>query len=632
MQTAIVAEDRAAHWIKLNHQCRIPKRWIAFDTESEAIIDEGTEIQKWRMGSAIRWRRDLRTNDRAECASFNDPDSLWRWITDYCRPGTRTVAIAHNLGYDIRIADVFNRLPALGWQLEWCNLDRNVSSMTWRSERGTLVLADLWTWLPMTLASIAPDVGTSKMRMPAVSAPKWKWQEYCQHDAHIVYRAMSELLDYIDREQLGNWQPTGAGMAYATWRHKFMTHKVLVHNDIDALTAERRAMHTGRAEAWRHGTMRGDTWTEIDMRNAYVTIAAECELPTKLKFTTGRITNAQYRQLSQHYRVLCDITITTDTEILPYHDGSRTLWPIGTFDTTVWDTELDVALSEGANVRIRQAYVYTRAPVLQKWAQWILGSLDAANESDSPVVRTWKKHSGRALIGRISLRSPRWELYGENPYGDTGITRMVDADTGETHRLMHVGDRTLIESARVEGRDSLPQITGWIMAECRRRLWEGMRAAGLDHIAHIDTDSVLADRTGLAALRLAYGDGWRRLWQVKASYRKLTVYGPRNYRCDALRKVSGVPRKAIEVSPNEFIGEQWHSLSLDMEDGKCDTVTISTATWVTRNTDPRRADAPGVSGETVAYRIQAAAGSAVSSSVKSGAGEYGTSVTDHLVS
>lgn len=90
---------------------------------------------------------------------------------------------------------------------------------------------------------------------------------------------MSQLLSYIGENDLGNWQPTGSGMAYATWRHKYLDHKVLVHDDADALTAERTAMHTGRAEAWRHGRVTGGPWTEIDMCNAYCRIGAECDLP-----------------------------------------------------------------------------------------------------------------------------------------------------------------------------------------------------------------------------------------------------------------------------------------------------------------------------------------------------------------
>src|SRR5258707_15242306 len=93
-------------------------------------------------------------------------------------------------------------------------------------------------------------------------------------------------------------------MAYATWRHRFLRHKVLVHAEETALEAERAAMHTGRAEAWRHGVLNRGIWTEVDMRDAYIRIAAECSMPVKLKYNTGRLSNEQYATLRRDYRVL----------------------------------------------------------------------------------------------------------------------------------------------------------------------------------------------------------------------------------------------------------------------------------------------------------------------------------------
>ena len=84
-------------------------------------------------------------------------------------------------------------------------------------------------------------------------------------------------------------------------------------------------MHTGRAEAWRHGKLEYGVWTEVDMKNAYVSIASECDLPAKLKFTLGAISIEQYRKLSACYRLLCNCTVTTDQPIVPWHDGKRTL-------------------------------------------------------------------------------------------------------------------------------------------------------------------------------------------------------------------------------------------------------------------------------------------------------------------
>src|SRR6185312_1574711 len=198
-------------------------------------------------------------------------------------------------------------------------------------------------------------VGAEKLRMPADSASFEEWSRYCMRDTEIVAQAVNEICDFIESEDLGNWQPTGAGMAYSTWRHKFMTEKVLVHDDMVAIDAERAAMHTGRAEAWRHGELTKDTWYEVDMRSAYTRIAAECELPRKLHYTTGALSLRQYEDLTSRFRVLCLCDVDTEQPCAPTQVDGRTVWPIGRYTSWLWDVEINELLGSDATVRIRKA-------------------------------------------------------------------------------------------------------------------------------------------------------------------------------------------------------------------------------------------------------------------------------------
>jgi len=597
---------RAAHWVKNNHQSRIPKRWIAFDTESWTEKGENEEIQHWRSGAAVRWRTDLKTGIAKESALFTSPEEYWTWVSEYCKPGYRTVAVAHGLGYDIRISRAFDILPSLGFTLDWCNLDRNVSAMTWRSNHGTLIVCDLFTYLPMPLHKVGELLSLPKLRMPSVQASQEHWDEYCSRDADIVFRAVHDLVGYIHSSDLGNWQPTGAGMAYSTWRHKFMTHKVLVHDEPEVLRAERDAMHTGRAEAWRHGVVSDGPWFEVDLRAAYTRIAQDSELPAKYKFSCGSISQAQYEELTRTFRVLSEVRVTTDVPVVPFDNGERTLWPVGTFTTRLWDVEINEALAEGASVRFLRSHVYTKAPLLRDWATWVLGVMGGGDINAPKVVEAWAKHCGRALIGRLSLRVPSWEAFGANPMDGAGISYDVDYVTGNVRRMMHVGNKTFVETSRSEGRDSLPQITGAIVAECRVRLWQAMRSAGFENLAHVDTDSVLVNRAGLGNLRATYSGSFNVLWQVKGTWQALTVYGPRNIRAGRDRKVSGVPKGAVEVEPNVFTGEQWRGLAADMVAGRAGAVTVHPGHWVLNASDPRRLSAAGNGGRTVAVRLDVA--------------------------
>jgi len=579
----------------------MPPRMVAFDTESKVHYEGEVEVQEWRVGCAIRWRTDTKSSTYTEAAVFDTPMEFWSWVSEYTRTGTRTVVWAHNLGHDVRISQMFEILPALGYHLEWCNLDRNISSATWRSDHGTIVLADTWTWIPLPLEVIAPQVGMIKYEMPRKLADDTEWARYCLRDAEILYNVVRVLISFISSQGLGNWQPTGAGMAYATWRHKFLKHKVLVSDDRNAIEAERIAMHTGRAEAWKHGTIYGTKWTEVDLKNAYVTIASEVELPRKLHDHCGSISIQQFQRLSDRFAVLCRVEICGDLPILPARINGRHIWPVGTFETWAWDPEIRVALRHGAQIKIKEVYVYVRAPILQDWARWVLGILSSETVGVSPIVRTHIKHCGRALIGRIALRTPSWKYWGVNLEGRTGITHMIIPEENRVARMLHVGDDVLIETSREEGKDSLPMVTGYIMSACRARLWEAMMTVGLDNLAHVDTDSILTRSDTLAKLRNAYGDSFDQYWAVKGTYTRLTIWGPRAYYRDKQRVTAGIPLRATETAVGEYSGERWSALATDLADGHAGTVRVTPATWHVRRNDPRRRDAPGAGGDTIAY-------------------------------
>lgn len=168
--TVVMAPDRRAHWIRKNEQNRIPPRWIAFDSESRHTHEGTTDIQDHMLSAAIRWRYGLKAGDHAESRLFWNPKDLWAWVTEFCRPGQRTVMVAHNLGHDVRITQAMTILPEYGWHLEWTNLASDVSVMKWVSDVGTLVLCDLWTWLPVKLSAIPVHGDYRKLPMPPPTA------------------------------------------------------------------------------------------------------------------------------------------------------------------------------------------------------------------------------------------------------------------------------------------------------------------------------------------------------------------------------------------------------------------------------------------------------------------------------
>lgn len=588
---------RMPHWVKPNQTERIPHRWIIADTETRTTMDGPNEIQELRLGVADFWRTDLESGDAAERFRFTDARSFWAWCIDHCSTGGRTCLAFHNAGFDLAILDVFAILPQLGAELTWCNLDRDVSVSTWRTPRGTLLTWDTYTWCPKSLDSLAPLTGIPKPRLPAGDASAALWWARCDADVDITKAVARQLIAYVKDSKLGNWQPSGASMGHTTWRHKHMDHKVLVHDDADAMDAEREAMHTGRAEAWWHGTAEGGPFTEWDMHMAYTRIAAECLLPAKLWEHDPAPTRRVHEWAMEHWRVLASVEVETLLPVVPARHGNRVVWPIGRFHTVLWDTELAMLRASGGRYRVLEQWRYTRKPALKSWAEWSIAQCALPDGAITPIARTWVKHQARAVIGRMALRTPSWEPYSDNwlPH-HTGISYLHETDQ-PTRRLMHVGSQVWAETDRCETRQSTPQITSWIMAECRARLWYATLAAGQNNVLHTDTDSILTTAAGSRAITKAIAAGLPGNWRPKDNWRRLEITGPRHYRTPTTRQTPGVPKKATETDDGSYVGEIWDSMSRGLAEGRTGQVTVRQRTWHPRKIDHRRpwkGDAEGV--------------------------------------
>src|SRR6266545_3542868 len=253
MWTDASCADRAAHWLRPNEACRYPRRHIFLDTEARIERVPGGHVQTWRLAVA-RFRtapKGRRVRERE--AVYDDPATLWKDIDAHCGRNERTILWAHNLGYDARVSQAFEILPHLGWELEAHNLAPRGAWLQWRRGKASLLMVDSAAIFQTRLAKVAEMFGMAKLDIPLWTEDRDLWEQRCRRDVEILATAVTAYLAWLEREGMGNWQMTGAGQSWAAFRHRFMTHKMLVHEDVAALRAERY----GRGGARRIGTVPG---------------------------------------------------------------------------------------------------------------------------------------------------------------------------------------------------------------------------------------------------------------------------------------------------------------------------------------------------------------------------------------
>lgn len=574
------------HHVRRNHTTRVPRTFVYLDAEANQSQGKRERVQSFRLAVTAIDRRYHHRPDWAprEFANHYTPESVWKWIDSKTKAKSRVVVVAHNLAYDLRITRALFELPALGWELGAIRLDGGNAWATWKRGNRTIFMCDSMAWVPSALEKLGPMVGLQKSPLPAWVDTDDAWLERCTRDVEILAAVWRQLMEWVERDDLGNWRPTGAGQSWSAFRHRFMTHDLLVHDDPEARDAERRSMYTGRCEAWRHGRIAGGPFTEWDFTTAYAVIGRECALPVRLLRCHHDLDFADWRTLRRRGAVLTDVTVTTDVPCVPTHHDGRVVWPTGTFESTLWENEIELAIAHGATVDVHRAWSYESLPVLRDVMTWILGRVADQTGAVHPLERVVLKHWSRALVGRFGARYPRWSDYGTSEIADTRLSDVIDGDTGERWRMLQLGTKLMKESPPADAPDCLPSVTAWIMAEARVRLWNAAQRAGVDNVAYMDTDSLLTTQAGTQRLTERPIEGLR----VKAEYRSLRVMGPRQYVADGRVRAAGVARDAVSLTDGAFESEAWRSLDASLRNGEGDTVRILTRTQRLRGTDRRR--------------------------------------------
>lgn len=587
-------ETRRWHNITKNEVTRIPQRHIFLDTEARIERTENGHVQTWRLACAefARILKNAKTSLRAQ--DFSTPEALWDEVSAFCSSQGRTVLWAHNLGYDVRISQAFSILPSLGWRLVAHNIASRSSWFEWRRERSTLVMADSVSIWNTTLAKVGVWFGLGKTQLDLDTEDDGLWLDRCRRDVEILRTSILAYLHWLKTEDMGNWQITGAGQSWAFFRHKFMAFKLTVHDEVEVLRAERRAMWAGRCEAWWKGEINAQTVHEWDFSNAYATIARDHPVPVRLLGPVPEGYDWHSLLSNSSSTLLAEVEVKTALPVVPCESAGRILWPVGEFRTTLWAPEIKAVIDSGGSINVLRGWIYRTRPALKAWGEWILQQLQASDADVPAWQKAVLKHHGRALIGRMAMTYQQWSPFGESPESCVRISKYCDLDTGEEGSMMQVGHSVWMDEGRVEWAQSMPMVTGFIQSIARVKLWNVMQALPEKVLLYVDTDSLLVTQKHLSDVdgiaRSPIGDGLR----LKRSWDGFAIYGPRQITTGNQVRVSGVPRGVSHVGRGRYNGEVWDGLATSLRGSSAGAVITRNRSWHILGVDHRRiGEAPG---------------------------------------
>lgn len=550
------------HYLRPNDDVWSPAHVAFVDTEAdERDVPGGSELRMtlWCAATVDRTRQ-RQSMSAWRWGSGRDPASLADWIDHRAQLVKELWVFAHNLGFDLSVTQLPERLTRCGWR---CT-DFHISdeSCYFRMAKGgrRLVLTDSFGWLSLPLLQVGALVGVAKPPLPGPDDGDAAWRHRCRRDVEALAKAMLQVLKWWDDNELGRFGVTGASCGWAAFRHRSPIDRIVIDPDPDGRALERRAMYGGWRETFRVGTFDQGQWTDHDFAAAYPTAAAHHRLPQKRLGAFASIPAGHPFDTSPLHGYIAECVVTTATPCVPVRWAGGVWYPVGTFATVLCSPEVALARRMGATVVVGRGYGYRLGWTLQRWAQWIAKLQSAPPPGQPLVVRPMLKSWGRSVIGKFAARTSRTVATSPALWPTWHIEKGWNADAAAPIEHVTLGGVERWVMKDQEADNAFPAVTAWVESLVRVALRETIARRPDGAVWSVNTDGWLEAARGA----VASPDG---PWcpapyrsQVKGTYSRVELMGPNHVQLDTARRMAGVPRSFTREAPRTYVGRLWPGL------------------------------------------------------------------------
>lgn len=287
------------HLLTQTKKTEIPSKIIYFDSESWVNIEITPDEIKRCITEKVEKPHDL----YLAVANFTDvsykkkrnewkdytgtPEriqgALWYDVVNFIDAKQKCFVIAHNARYDVLVTACIPEMVKLGFIIQSysesnpffiifsnktckreCKEGMNCkwekcgksgkTSCSFPSK--TVVVLSSTNYFASTLAKLGEIFKIPKMEVDYGTVSVEDSIPYCRNDVLILKTAMEFYIDLIIQEDIGSFKYTLAGQSFQAFRHKFMTHEIMIHRHKDSLLLERGAYAGGRNEVFKWGKFR----------------------------------------------------------------------------------------------------------------------------------------------------------------------------------------------------------------------------------------------------------------------------------------------------------------------------------------------------------------------------------------
>tara|TARA_Y100000310_G_scaffold345713_1_gene468692 strand:+ start:1985 stop:3739 length:1755 start_codon:yes stop_codon:yes gene_type:complete len=539
----------------------LPVRCLVVDTETKAeqVNDSTVRANLW-FGWYAYFRRHRRGKWSDEDYSrFETVDEFWDVVEQLTPDKTKLHIFAHNVSFDIQVLDGFAKMEERGWKLSLCIIEEPPTIISWKKEGKQVVFLDTLNWFLMSLENLGVEIGETKLDFPSYDESKETWDTYCKRDVRVLVKAIQLWLSRCKEWDMGGFRMTIASQALAAFRHRFMEHRIFIDDNEEAVSLARDSYYGGRTECFYIGDIKEHV-TVLDVNSMYPHVMQSLEFPRWLEAVETEPSVYDVERALKRYSVVASVALDTDQPVYPYRKDGKLVFPVGRFQTTLAEAELNYALENGHICSINQAAFYSRAAIFKPYVDFFYALRQEAKRIGDTVTNLHVKILLNSLYGKFGQRGFVYEAAGTQEISKVGVWKVYDLDTGETKYYRAIGGEIFELKKDGESKDSFPAISSCVTSAARLHLWQLIQKAGRENVLYCDTDSLLVNDTGLERLTDEIDE--LKLGALAVEYEATTgvIRGAKDYLVGEKGRVKGIKTSAVQIAPNTFEQEHFRKI------------------------------------------------------------------------
>lgn len=372
------------------------------------------------------------------------------------------------------------------------------------------------------------------------------------------------ILKMVAQHDMGKLRYTYSSQAYECYKHRFMRHKILIHQNKQAKDIEGKAIFGVPSIAYFSGQYVGRVY-KLDVQGLYPSVMRDGMFPIKLvrhELMTGKsMISTEEGWLNK----IALVSVKTGRVTYPKRIEDGTIYPIGRYCTTLCGEELDECIGYDRGERLGTVLTYDLAPIFTDYVNYWWNERMQSKERGKPGSANWAKLTLVSLWGKFGQRSVWWEDCPEvHAAKQWGYWWHEEKLTKKARLYRGISWRTQTRVDKGYSRESFPAIAAFVCMYARKRMDQLKEIAGDKQVLLQIADCLYVTEVGREALEAAGEIKQGQLGKLKEVDQgdKITIYSAYDYSYGDDEVISGVKISGVKVSDTRYVETQESTLPL----------------------------------------------------------------------